>query len=83
VTTSADTFDSRVQRLEEDVRELMRIVVKGNGHESLVVRVVKLEDALKFQTKLLGWILGVATLTAIPVLSATIVWVVKRLTHVV
>ena len=74
-----ETFEARFQRLEDDVKRLLRVVIEGNGHDPLTVRVTRVEDALKSQTAILHWILGVVSGTGVIVLGALIVWLGKRL----
>lgn len=38
-------IDERLERTETDVKELLRVVVHGNGHPSLMSRVAVLEAA--------------------------------------
>jgi hypothetical protein len=76
---AGETFEGRFARLEEDVKRLLRIVIEGNGHDPLTVRMTRVEDALQSQTAILRWILGLVTGTATIVLGAFVVWLGKKM----
>ena len=81
MTNLSETLETRFLRIEDDVKKLMRVVIDGNGHDPLTVRVTRVEDALESQTSILRWILGDVSGTAVVVVSAFLIFLAKRLTN--
>lgn len=69
----------RLDRLEDEVEKLRVKVVDGNGHDSLEVRMTKLEEAWKSQKSMLGWILGLLSPVTAALVCAVVAWIAKKL----